>query len=164
MPWRTRTARPISLRFHEADPDGRPPMRFVARRIPVGESYVDRPLWQHVHLSAEYRATLAALAPVCDAWEARLPEETEISAFVLVFDPWPVDVEIRLSDHRMHGKMSRDFSVVALTRHTASAVWGGSEGNGFAVLADDIYAYREAMSAPDLDALHSLTPQAWETR
>ncbi|GAN46097.1 hypothetical protein ABID82_001605 [Methylobacterium sp. PvP062] len=164
MPWRTRTARPISHRFHEADPDGRPPMKFVARRIPAGEKFYDRPLWKHVKLPPFDKKTLVVLASTCDAWEARLPEETEVSAFVLNFFAWPDDIEIRLSDDKMHGAINRCFSVVALTRHTASAVWGGSEKNGFEQLADDIYACREVRAAPDIDALHSLTPQAQELR
>ncbi len=110
------------------------------------------------------KKTLVVLASTCDAWEARLPEETEVSAFVLNFFAWPDDIEIRLSDDKMHGAINRCFSVVALTRHTASAVWGGSEKNGFEQLADDIYACREVRAAPDIDALHSLTPQAQELR
>lgn len=158
MPWRLRTATPLSHRGYNPHKDARPPMRFMARRIPAGESFVDRPLWQLVKLSPEARATLAALAPVCDPWEARLPDETEISAFVLPFRPWPEDTRVHLSDHPQLGEASIYTPVVVLTRNSATAVWGGAERVGFEALADDIYAHREAVLAPDLDALGTLAP------
>jgi hypothetical protein len=158
MPWRVRTARPISLRFHEADPVGRPPLKFVARRIPAGERYVDRPVWQLAPLSADAREKLAGIAPVCDAWEARLPDEKEVTALVLAFNPWPDDLVVHLSDKPRHGRADRHYPIVALTRHSATSVWGGSETNGFQQLADDLYDERDALAAPDMGPIGTLAP------
>ncbi len=158
MPWRTRTVSPLSHRFHEADPVGRPPLQLVARRLPAEERYVDRPVWQLAPLSPEARAQLAGLAPVCDAWEGRLPEEPEATALVLAFNPWPDDLVVHLSDKPRRGRADRHYPIVALTRHSATAVWGGSETNGFQQLADDVYDDRDAQAAPDLGAIETLRP------
>ncbi|KAB1071149.1 hypothetical protein [Methylobacterium planeticum] len=159
MPWRTRTVIPLSHRFHEADPVRRPPLRLVARRLPDGERYVDHPLWPVMALSPEARDRLAALAPVCDPWEARLVEEAESSALVLGFRPWPEDLRLRLSDVPIYGEACRNFPNIALTRFSATAVWGGSVNvAAFEQLADEVYAERERRIAPDLDDLETLAP------
>lgn len=158
MPWRTRTVRPLSLRGGRCSPDTRPPLRLVNRRIPDGESYTDRPIWQLAHLSQDARTRLAALAPVCAAWEARLVDEAEITGLVLVFRPWPRDVSVHLSDDPQLGEACTHTPVVALTRHRAMAVWGSAEAVGFEALADLIYDERDARAAPDLDALGTLAP------
>lgn len=158
MPWRTRTVLPLSDRFHERDPDRRPPMQFVARRLPHGARYVEHSIWHAAPLSPEAREHFAPLALVCTPWEARLTDEAQVSALVLVFSPWPRDLVVKLSDAPNYGLASRHYPIVVLTPFSATAVWGGSERTGFQQLVDDIYDHRDARSAPDLDALGTLAP------
>ncbi|NEU12596.1 hypothetical protein G3T14_10650 [Methylobacterium sp. BTF04] len=110
------------------------------------------------------RAHLREMEHLADGWLVRWPGETEAFAIVVYYDPWPDDLKVRLHDVSRidgmdtgSGEMDRSYSVLAATRHSASATWGGSANVGFQLLADDVWRERERIPAPDIDALMSLT-------